>query len=52
MSVVRVEFLRRIVRLVKDRKHEGRSTIHKILLKGKIVTSHIYIYTQKQKIIH
>jgi hypothetical protein len=52
MSVVRVEFLHRIVRLVKDRKHEGRSTIHKILLKGKIVTSHIYIYTQTQHIIH
>jgi hypothetical protein len=49
INVVRVEFLRRVVRLVTDRKHEGRSTVRKTLLKGKIVTSHIYIYTQKQK---
>jgi hypothetical protein len=48
-NVVRVEFLRRVVRLVTDRKHEGRSTVRKTLLKGKIVTSHIYTYTQKQK---
>jgi hypothetical protein len=50
-NVVRVEFLRRVVRLVTDRKHEGRSTVRKTLLKGNIVTSHIYIHTQKQNII-
>jgi hypothetical protein len=42
INVVRVEFLRRVVRLVTGRKHEGRSTDRKTLLKGKLVTSHIY----------
>jgi hypothetical protein len=40
-NVVRVEVLRRIGGLVMDRKHKGRSTVRKILLKGKVVTSHI-----------
>jgi hypothetical protein len=44
INVVRFEILRRIGRLVENRKLEGRSSIRKILLKGKIVTSHIYIY--------
>lgn len=40
-NVVKHEILRRIGRQVKDRKHEDRKTVHKILLNGKIVTSHI-----------
>jgi hypothetical protein len=51
-NVIRIEILCRIGKLVKDHKHEGRSTIRKILLKGKIVTSHIYIPTNTKIIIH
>jgi hypothetical protein len=52
-SVVKVEFLRRVVRLATDRKHEGRSTVRKTLLKDKIVISythtHIYIIHEQNK---
>jgi hypothetical protein len=51
INVVRFEFLRRFVRLVASRKHEVRSTVRKNLLKGKIVTSHVYIYTKKEYMI-
>jgi len=40
-NVVKHEILRRFGRPVKDRKHEDCKTVHKILLNGKIVTSHI-----------
>jgi hypothetical protein len=44
-NVVRFEIIRRFVRLVEDRKFEVRSLIRKIPFEGKIITSHIFIYT-------
>jgi hypothetical protein len=50
-NVVRVEFLGGVVRPVTNRKHEGHIMVRKTLLKGKIITSHIYTHTQNKKYI-
>jgi hypothetical protein len=48
-NVVRVEFVRRVVRLVTDHQHERRSTVRKTLTQGQYFNfTYIHIHTEKK----